>query len=251
MDYNGAQIIAGTPHCGIPDHLITIERPGKGATQRQVDDFITQVQERQKDAMFRNKTPWQNGDGKTRWRCAAKTGTVGCPQLEGSVEAALKYNLPIVNPPESELAWCKTDTASIESGPHMKYQQQEYWGLPYWLVSWNRRPYVEGSFGNIKNHNTGNVHRGFMCFTGMPLVTLAVTAAVVAYNLREAGELVRPRHRRRTAERPPDGLRRAPPAPGHPVAKRLLNAHRRAGRRPRRAVRRFASDRYPRAAEAA
>jgi hypothetical protein len=67
----------------------------------------------------------------------------------------------------------------------MKYQQQEYWGLLDWLVSWNRRTYVEGSFGNIKNHNTGNVHRGFMCFTGMPLVTLAVTAAVVAYNLRE------------------------------------------------------------------
>jgi hypothetical protein len=113
VDYNGAQIIAGTPHCGVPEHLITIERPGTGATQKQLDDFTTQVEERQKYAMFRNKTPWQNGDGKTRWRCAAKTGTVGCPRLEGSVEAALKYNLPVVSPPESELAWCKADTASI------------------------------------------------------------------------------------------------------------------------------------------
>lgn len=185
VDYNGAQIIAGTPHCGVPDHLVRIERPGMGADQAEFDRFERQIGERNKYAMFRNKTAWQNRDGKTRWRCGARNGTVGCPRLPGSVELAHDNNLPVVKPPESELPWCKNDTVTIEPGPHMKYQQQEYWGLRAWLISWCRRTYVEGAFGNIKNHHTGNVHRGFMCFTGRPLVTLAITAAVVTYNLRE------------------------------------------------------------------
>lgn len=135
--------------------------------------------------MSRNKTAWQNGDGKTRWRCPARNGTIGCPRLEGSVDLAIANNLPVVSPPDGRLPWCDAETATIEPEPHMKHHQQEYWGLPPWLVSWNRRTYVEGVFGNIKNHHTGNVHRGFMCFTGRPLVTLAITAAVVTYNMRE------------------------------------------------------------------
>ncbi|MGY1835239.1 hypothetical protein ACI79P_09025 [Blastococcus sp. SYSU DS0510] len=67
----------------------------------------------------------------------------------------------------------------------MKYHQEEYWGSPEWLLSWNRRTYVEGVFGNMKNYATGNIHRGYMQFTGRALVTLGLTAAVVAYNLRE------------------------------------------------------------------
>lgn len=185
VDYDGSQIIAGTPHCGVPDHLVVIERPGKNATKEDIEIFTRQVEERQAYAMTRIQTAWQNGDGKTRWRCGAKNGTVGCPRVEGSVEIALANNLPIVTPPETQLPWCLRDTAGIDAGSHMKYQQQEYWGLKDWLVSWNRRTYVEGTFGNIKNHHTGNVHRGFMCFTGLPLVTLTMTAAVVAYNLRE------------------------------------------------------------------
>ncbi len=45
--------------------------------------------------------------------------------------------------------------------------------------------YVEGVFGNMKNFATGNIHRGYMQCTGRALVTLGLTAAVVAYNLRE------------------------------------------------------------------
>jgi hypothetical protein len=67
----------------------------------------------------------------------------------------------------------------------MKYHQEEDWGSSAWLRSWNRRAYVEGVFGNMKNFATGNIHRGYMQFTGRALVTLGLTAAVVAYNLRE------------------------------------------------------------------
>jgi hypothetical protein len=36
-----------------------------------------------------------------------------------------------------------------------------------------------------RHYATGNIHRGYMQFTGRALVTLGLTAAVVAYNLRE------------------------------------------------------------------
>ena len=67
----------------------------------------------------------------------------------------------------------------------MKYQQEHYWGSRAWRRSFNRRTYVEGCFGTLKNHRTGNIHRGFMQVSGQPLVTLAVTTPVVAQNLRE------------------------------------------------------------------
>jgi hypothetical protein len=185
IDYNGAQIIAGTPHCGVPAHLLQIKRPGRGASPAQVDQFYADISARQQYAFARKKTAWQDRDGKTRWSCCARNGTVGCPLLAGSVDIALANQLPIVRPPEGELPWCKQVTATIESGKHMKSHQEEYWGTPAWLASFDRRTYVEGAFGYMKNHHSGNIHRGFMCFTGMPLVTLAVTAAVVNFNLDE------------------------------------------------------------------
>jgi hypothetical protein len=52
------------------------------------------------------------------------------------------------------------------------------------LSSSNRRTYVEGVFGNMKNYASGTIHRGYMQLTGRALVTLGLTAAV-AHNLRE------------------------------------------------------------------
>jgi hypothetical protein len=37
----------------------------------------------------------------------------------------------------------------------------------------------------LKNPNTENLHRGLFRFTGLPLVTLAITAAATATNLRQ------------------------------------------------------------------
>jgi hypothetical protein len=187
VDFDGAIILAGTPHCGVPEALRRLERPAKTASRAEKVRFAAQIQERQQYAMYRNKTPWGTGggDGKTRWRCAARNGTAGCPRVAGSVEVAIANGLPIVTPPENELPWCRRDTVTIPPGPHMKHQQEEYWGSPAWLNSWDRRTYIEGAFGRMKNHHTGNIRRGFVCLTGRALVTIAVTAATVAYNLRE------------------------------------------------------------------
>jgi hypothetical protein len=85
-----------------------------------------------------------------------------------------------VVPPSTITPWCKSDSATIQTMPQMKYQQERYWGSRNWRASFSRRTYVEGCFGNLKNNRTGNIHRGFMQSQGQALVTLAITAAVVA-----------------------------------------------------------------------
>ncbi len=184
IDFNGATVIDGTPHCGVPEGLKVIDAPGLNATREAERAFEARIDERAQYAMQRNATAWSLA-GKTRWRCPALNGQVGCPRRPGTSEIATAEGLPIVEPPTTLTPWCTADTAGIPAIKQMKYQQEQYWGSRAWRRSFNRRTYVEGCFGTMKNHRTGNIHRGFMQVSGQPLVTLAVTAAVVAQNLRE------------------------------------------------------------------
>lgn len=94
--------------------------------------------------------------------------------------------MPVVTPPEQWSVFCGNEdepgvsygdrTVTVPAIPEMKYHQQDYWGSDVWETSWARRTYVEGAFGNLKNHHTGNIKRGFMTAHGIPLVSLALTA---------------------------------------------------------------------------
>lgn len=189
--YNGAVIIAGTPHLDPPQHLRKLPRPGKGAPKIEMSQFAAKIAERQRYAFKRHKTAWSRNDGKpggdgiTRWVSPVRAGTVGCPHDPVSVEVARETGQPILDPNGHDPELCLGSALWIQPGPHMKYHQEHYWGSPQWLRSWNRRTYVEAAFGNMKNYATGNIHRGFMQFTGRALITIGLTAAVVAYNLRE------------------------------------------------------------------
>jgi hypothetical protein len=203
-DYNGVKIAASWPHCpATPNALATIPRPGPGASAQDQQTFTDQIQQRQAYAMRRVKS--HIPDGASRWECPARAGKVGCPLVAGSVGAARALGQPVVRPPAPRArgAACTQRTFMIRVEPPdeaptvaeretrrqlaqaMKHAQDEYWGEHRWLSSWNRRTYVEGAFGNLKNPNTENVHRGLFRFTGLPLVTLAVAAAVAACNVRQ------------------------------------------------------------------
>lgn len=184
FDFNGSTVIDGTPHCGVPEGLKIVNSPGLHATPEALREFTARIDERAQYAHERISTAWSN-DGKTRWQCPALAGKVGCPRRAGTVEIAIGNDLPIVEPPATSTPWCEARTAQVPAIKQMKYQQEHYWGSRSWRRSWSRRTYVEGRFGTMKNHRTGNIHRGFMQFSGQPLVTLAVTATVVADNLRE------------------------------------------------------------------
>jgi hypothetical protein len=189
--FEGAIIIDGTPHLDPPEHLRVLQRPGRGASPQERDKFEQAVAERQKYAYKRRKTAWSRNDGKpggdgtTRWLSPVMAGTVGCPHDPISVEVARQNGQPILDADRHQESACVGGPLWIPPGVHMKVHQEHYWGSPEWLVSWNRRTYVEGAFGLMKNYMTGNIHRGWSQLTGQALVTLGLTAVVVAYNLRE------------------------------------------------------------------
>ncbi|WP_028652654.1 hypothetical protein [Nocardioides halotolerans] len=204
-DYDGAKVAASWPHCpGTPNRLGTIHRPGIGAPKADREKFDDLIAERQTYAMRRVKS--HIPDGASRWECPARAGKIGCPHVEGTVEVAHQLDLPVVARPPAEDAkptCCTQRTFMIRVQPPteddtraerdrktklaqaMKHAQDEYWGDQRWVTSFNRRTHVEGAFGNLKNPNTENVHRGLFRFMGLPLVTLAITAAATATNLRQ------------------------------------------------------------------
>lgn len=186
----GVVIVAGTPHLCPPPHLQSLARPGKGASKQEMEAFATAIAERELYAFKRRKTAWSRndgkpgGDGRTRWLSPVMAGSVGCSHLPDSVATARLNGQPVLNADDHDAEQCLGELW-VEPGQHMKYQQEQYWGSRKWLDSWNRRTYVEAVFGNLKNYSTGNIHRGYMQFTGKALMTFGLTAAVVAYNLRE------------------------------------------------------------------
>ena len=204
-DFNGARIAASWPHCpATPNRLGAIPRPGPTSSPADKDRFASKIRERQTYAMRRVKS--HVPDGVSRWECPAWAGKLGCPLVEGSVDAARQLELPVVAKPPSvpgRPRCCTQRTFMLRvDPPHegdsprqrevkkklaqaMKHAQDEYWGDPRWQVSFNRRTYVEGIFGNLKNPNTENLHRGLFRFTGLPLATLAITAAAAAANVRQ------------------------------------------------------------------
>jgi hypothetical protein len=186
--YDGLTIVDGWPHCNPPEHLKDLRRPGFTATPEEHAEFKVKIKERWNFAMYRNKSPWSGaGDGKTRYSCPAATGKVGCKLADGTLETAFLKGLPIVNAPDQPHRFCQ-GSVLMQSGAHMKRAQEHYWGSESWLISWNRRTYIEGVFGRIKNPATENIHRGFLQLTGRPLVTLALTAVTVSYNIRELND---------------------------------------------------------------
>jgi hypothetical protein len=183
-DCNGAKLAAGWLHCpGTPDRLGDIPQPGPTATDAQKEEFYNRIDERRPYALRRIAiTPLR------RFQCPALAGTVGCPLRAGTVEGAVEGNLPIItNPPAADSAptCCTQATVTLGQDGQRKIWQQEYWGDRDWSRSNNRRTYVEGAFGNMKNPSTENLSRGTFRITGLARVTLFLGVFAAAHNVRQ------------------------------------------------------------------
>ena len=165
-DYNGAKLAAGWLHCpGTPAPLGKIVHPGPGATKEQKQAFGDEITKRKAYALRRISVT-----GSRRFQCPALAGTVGCPLREGTVDIAIEGNLPLITtPPAAETAptCCTQSTVELKEDGQRKLWQREYWGSKPWVLSNNRRTYVEGAFGNIKNPSTENLSRGTFRITGL------------------------------------------------------------------------------------
>lgn len=187
-DLNHTRWAAGWPHCpATPDDLGTISRPPSSPDSAAQQAFRNRIATRQAYAFRRVTTPTKNGTA--RWECPAIAGTVGCPLRPGTVEAAVELGLPVIqNPPDPNApdfpTCCAQRTVTLDPGPLRKLMQRDYWGSDAWLREWNKRTYVEGAYGNLKNPSTENVRRGHFRVTGLPNVTIVAALAAAAYDRR-------------------------------------------------------------------
>ncbi|MDZ4235044.1 MAG: hypothetical protein U1C73_15095, partial [Dietzia sp.] len=183
---------AGWPHCpSTPDTLAVIPRPAPGSDtddRTHWSEFKRRIAERQAYAFRRVASA--RPDGTARWECPAVAGTVGCPHRQGTISAAIELGLPIVeNPPDLDgpdtPTCCTQRSVTIHpAGVQRKLMQHDYWGSPEWEREYNKRTYVEGSYGARKNSSSENISRGFIRTGGLPLYNLMSAMAAASYNLR-------------------------------------------------------------------
>ncbi len=208
---------AGHAHCpATPDDLGTIPRPNPSEPLKKFTTFGALIERRERFALARRSRPAV--DGSHRAQCPALAGTVGCPLRSGTVEAAIKLGLPIVQQPpdpgrdgEPLPACCTQQTVTLVPPPAArKLQQEHYWGSERWTRKWKRRTYVEGSYGNRKNPSAENMRRGQFRVTGVAWVNIVVGLAAASYNLRMMRNW-----QERTAKLDPNHPLVTPPPPDH------------------------------------
>ncbi len=189
-EYEGLRWAAGWAHCPkTPDGLGVIPRPSAFAPLADKEAFSTEIAKRQAYAMRIVNQPDENGA--VRIECPAWT-TAGCALVAGSVETAVALGLPIIeNPPNEERdgeplpRCCAQKTVKVTPPPSVqKLAQPLYWGSKRHSKMFNKRTYVEGSYGNRKNASTENLRRGLFRSTGLVWVNLIVTLSAASYNTR-------------------------------------------------------------------
>ena len=182
-DFEGARLAGGVPHCPTsPDRLghLTSPKPNQSA----------EVQARHHKAIEARRELAFTGNGRTaagmpRYRCPARSGSVGCPLVPGTVAAAMENGVRVIRDvPLHPGKACTQVTITLTIKANRKVWQSLYWGGPEWRKSYARRTYVEGVFGNLKNPSTENMTRGHFRVTGLLMVRLALTMVAINYNVR-------------------------------------------------------------------
>ena len=190
-DWSGMKIAASWAHCpSTPNRLGEILTLGPKPTEEASKAFTANIMERQ--AYAAQRVSPLSADGKIRFSCPAKNGTIGCPLREGTVATAISLGLPVVSNPPGEIgrpSICSQETVQLRVETEgeqiaMKLNQKHYWGSPAWRLSYNRRTYVEGTFGVFKSATATGHDRGTHQFQGLPLVTISVAVSAAVTNLR-------------------------------------------------------------------
>lgn len=187
-DIDSTRWAAGWPHCpATPDELGEILKPGVNKPQEDLEEFYRRIDYRENYAFRRVSSPGHKG--KAQWECPAHVGKIGCPLVQGTLQAALEAGVPIVdNPPSPDAPdfpkCCSQRTVVIEPEGQRKHMQKHYWGSKKWWNEWKKRPYVEGSYGNRKNGQTENIRRGQTRVSGIEKITIFHVLAAASYNLR-------------------------------------------------------------------
>lgn len=195
----GWVMIDGWPHVeGTPDHLVNIQRPERLSVPR-LRKSATKAQQRRRERLAADLERFQDliaerrryafekygrtKAGTQRWRSPGHAGKLRCPGNPDSMH--LGDHVPRCVHPTRVPPSCEQVTVAVpERGIALKLKQDDYWGSPEWITSFNRRVRVEGGFGLLKSARSGNIRRGWTHQVGLVKTSLLLAIAVAAQNLK-------------------------------------------------------------------
>lgn len=187
VDWDGVKFAASHPHCPhTPDDLGIIPTLPPRPTHDQRTEFERLIRLRQQYAMQLVERPTHDRP-RIKFRCPARNGSLGCPLVDGTVAAATELAQPIVEPVGDPLPVCQQDTATVRietptQKRAMKTLQPDYWGSSKWRESYNRRTYIEGFFGCLKNQSIAGVDHETSQFRGLALANIVLAMSVAIGN---------------------------------------------------------------------
>lgn len=195
---HGYIMIDGHPHvASIPRHLITIDRPtkfvvsepGEGAGSEKWSEYerlraeLTRFEE-----LIAERTQYRfEGHGKTaggnrRFISPARAWKMRCPGFPPSME--LEDVPDCVHAGGEVPKACAQATITVSDNVDRKLRQDDYWGSPTWVRSYNRRSAVEATFGILKSvDDGGGVKRGWTRQVGLVKTSFLLAVYVAAQNL--------------------------------------------------------------------
>ena len=180
--HHGAIAANGALYCpATPTSLLTLGPLGPGASPEQADAHDERCRELHRHKLTPHTAP--DTDGYHRVSCPATTGKVRCPLRPASM--TLPYDRPTIHhPPEHPPVCCTQKTVTVPPSVNAKTAQKHDYPSPAHRRSYNRRTAAERTFATLTDPATTNLARGFCRLTSLTPLTLFITTATIARNLR-------------------------------------------------------------------
>jgi hypothetical protein len=126
----------------------------------------------------------------SKWMCPVRAGRgFGCTAIPESIKVAQDNGWPINQAPDdwADRPCCVNQTVDFTPDPtdsthQRKLVQRFYVGSKRWWLGRNRRSYVEGAFGILKNPARQSMRRGQNRLPGLTMATLIAGLKIALYN---------------------------------------------------------------------
>ncbi len=189
VDIQGAQMQHGWLHCPAAP-MDQRPLPEDNATPRRWDQIHHAADNFKRRWAFDGKESGLGTNLTSKWVCPAIAGRVGCPARgNASVQAALDLGLPVIAAPSDweDRPCCVNKTVDFTPDPddndhQRKIMQREHVGTSRWRRLTNRRTFVEGVFGILKNPSRLRLRRGHNRLPGIAMATLVNAIKTAVFN---------------------------------------------------------------------
>ena len=189
VDIQGAQMQHGWLHCPAAP-MDQRPLPEENASPSRWEEIEEAADGFRHHWAFDRKESGLGANLTSKWVCPAVAGRVGCPARgHQSVQAALALGLPVIQPPSDwkDRPCCVNKTTDFTPNPddpdhQRKIMQREYVATRRWRRLTNRRTFVEGVFGILKNPSRLRLRRGHNRLPGIAMATIVNAVKIAVFN---------------------------------------------------------------------